>query len=621
MANFKWRNPTPPWIQTLTFSDYDPNTQMINQLNSTYGPVIRNNLKNFENYSTSGEMTWDEFNKNPIPFTKVHLKNDDFVNGTVRLRVPAHYVLDENIVFEPNKNDDFFPTAQQTSGGENAEYPVAPFGGFHLGFFAAITIESSDILLDLNGKVLRQSKMFNLQQRFYANIEVANTPFIPKQGPANFGDVFHPANKSYICNGYLGLSSHHGIHGNGAKNLVIQNLSIFNFEVAGIALNGSEDCLIRNIQISNMSKNIPVLSTYSAGRFIRRFLENIIANQSDPSISFASGTKSGTDILNELKAEMAVVELAVSSNTEIPDSSIFKNKQGLYDGGGYGIVLNSLGVVVNGFKKNRDGAIGNTNIVVHDVTVENTSVGSGEILGISTGSIVQGAYGGNAMVGPIGGIFQVENVIDQNGHYVGNSLSNAKIYVAKFGKKEDGTLGTSNITSEIVDWAVNQNTDINQVIMDCGKHLVSGLDSMGHIMKGFINIFLSAAKYIKVFNIKIANSSNLSIEGVENRCNVPNLCDIKPKEYIYQGSSVKGITITGSEDIEIKNVDVSDLKSLKGVACAVDLLETNKNIICREKIKCSGICSSEKSYELPNPEPIPFFVSISDDSTENILVA
>ena len=56
-------------------------------------------------------------------------------------------------------------------------------GAYHLGFFAAITVESDDVILDLNGKSLKQSKLHNLQQRFYSHIELASAPFIPKQGP------------------------------------------------------------------------------------------------------------------------------------------------------------------------------------------------------------------------------------------------------------------------------------------------------------------------------------------------------------------------------------------------------------------------------------------------------
>ena len=130
--------------------------------------------------------------------------------------------------------------------------------------------------------------------------------------------------------------------------VIIQNLNIVEFEVAGIALNGGVHCLTRNVNICNMSRTIPVLSTYSAGRFIQPFLKQIIAAQPTAALEFADGSKTGEQILNNLVTEMNTVLDAVKANQPVPDG-IFKNSSGLYDGGGYGIVLNSRGVVVNGF--------------------------------------------------------------------------------------------------------------------------------------------------------------------------------------------------------------------------------------------------------------------------------
>ena len=43
-----------------------------------------------------------------------------------------------------------------------------------------------DVILDLNGFIIEQSENHKFQQRFYANIELANSPFIPNQGPGPF---------------------------------------------------------------------------------------------------------------------------------------------------------------------------------------------------------------------------------------------------------------------------------------------------------------------------------------------------------------------------------------------------------------------------------------------------
>ena len=79
-----------------------------------------------------------------------------------------------------------------------------------------------------------------------------------------------------------------------------------------------------------MSLTIPVLSTYSAGRFIQPFLKQIIAAQPTAALEFADGSKTGEQILNNLVAEMNTVLDAVKANQPVPDG-IFKNSSGLYD--------------------------------------------------------------------------------------------------------------------------------------------------------------------------------------------------------------------------------------------------------------------------------------------------
>ena len=197
------------------------------------------------------------FNGN-TPEAIIHLRQSDFIGGTVRITRPGIYVLQEDIVFEPNPHHDFFPTPNQIISGQ---YPVGSKGAYHLGFFAAITIETEGVILDLNGYTVQQSKLHNLQQRFYANIELANAPFIANQGPADFTteSIYRAATKVLVCNGTLGLSSHHGIHGNAMKEIFLHKLIISDFEVAGIALNGATISILHKITIQHVSQHIPVL--------------------------------------------------------------------------------------------------------------------------------------------------------------------------------------------------------------------------------------------------------------------------------------------------------------------------------------------------------------------------
>ncbi len=611
MNAYKWRNPTPAWIEVYSFDNYKDTS--LTKYANLYSDEIKAVVAHFMEWTDGPTMSWSAFKANPVEGARVELRQADFANGTVRLRHSAHYVLMEDIVFEPNPNDDFLPTAAQTAGGANAEYPIAPFGGYHLGFFAAITVEGKNIFLDLNGKILRQSKVFDLQQRFYANIELASTPFIPNQGPANFGDLIVSADTCLVANGTLGLSSHHGIHGNSMTKVIIQNLNIVEFEVAGIALNGGVHCLTRNVNICNMSRTIPVLSTYSAGRFIQPFLKQIIAAQPTAALEFADGSKTGEQILNNLVAEMNTVLDAVKANQPVPDG-IFKNSSGLYDGGGYGIVLNSRGVVVNGFKPSRVGAVGNEDMIIHNVQIENMETGQGEIIGISNANDPNhdpSAYGGKVQVGPVGSVFQVQ-VASTAGAYVGNVVSDAKLFVGKFSPGS----GTVNITEPIINWALSRENDLEQVLLDNNYYFVSGGDSMAHVMKGIIGLFVSAGKDIKCFDMQIRNIKNASLPGVDSAEKTASKAAVVPLKTEYNGGASRGIAIVGSEQVYMKNMDVSVIKAECGNGCGLDLINECNTIRARENIKISGIESSAivNTGKAPNPVSKPLFIGISDES-------
>ena len=246
----------------------------------------------------------------------------------------------------------------------------------------------------LNNFTISQSQLHTLQQRFYSHIELASAPFIPRQGPGSFSsdDTYSAANSLLVRNGKLGKSSHHGIHGNAMKNIVLDKLEIFDFEVAGIALNGTDLGIINNINIRNVSEDIPVVSSYSQARFIRNFLPKILTNHANPTINIEGNTKTYQDISTNLHTQLNIAkESIINSVGNIP--SLFKNNTGLYDGNVYGMVLNEKGVVINGFIRDRVDAVGNKKIYLQDVSISRIISQPVEIIGLNTLPESQGAYG------------------------------------------------------------------------------------------------------------------------------------------------------------------------------------------------------------------------------------
>ena len=187
----------------------------------------------------------------------------DFDAGTVRIMTPGTYCIEENIVFDPKPGLDVMPNVPGAWFPEsNVLFPGSEdqiSGAFILGFFAAITIETNNVILDLQGYEIRFSFEFYLQQRWGAIIEIGNNAFLGATPFGDFtGDGFIAVKNIEIRNGILGLSSHHGIHSNDAKNIVIKDLVIKDFEVGAIQLNGFKGALIEDVKIGPSFQQVPV---------------------------------------------------------------------------------------------------------------------------------------------------------------------------------------------------------------------------------------------------------------------------------------------------------------------------------------------------------------------------
>ncbi len=153
-----------------------------------------------------------------------------------------------------------------------------------MGFFAGLAVESHDVTIDLNTHTLKMSQVFYLQQRWFSLIELGSKAFISGQGPGNFGAFLTNAYNVVIKNGELGLSSHHGIHGNSATNVQITNLRVKDFEVAGIAMNGFDTLLIENVEVGPCAKDVPFLGLYTQARVMLPRLRYVM---DDKPVSFA----------------------------------------------------------------------------------------------------------------------------------------------------------------------------------------------------------------------------------------------------------------------------------------------------------------------------------------------
>ena len=484
--------------------------------------------------------------------------NKDLFEGSYIFQEPGHYQLQENIVFHPNPDNQFQPKKDQAE-----KYP--PQKGYVLGFFAAFVFESDDVIFDLNGFSIECSKEFALKQRFFALIELASTPFIPKQGPANFGPHIIFVNNCGIFNGTLGLTSHHGIHGNGMKNIYMNNLLFRHYEVAGISLNGGEYIFIENCKLCGTSTDVSMLSTYSHAKFDLSFLENIVKKDSESILKICNGqSKSVQEIYDNVVNEIKAFENYVLLGTEY--EGIFKNKTRLMDDNVYGISLNTLGVLVNDFKpfRNED-SIGNKHIYLKNIIIESTLSNSTEIMGIfkkkEETDQDTNSYGKDEFVGPVGDVCDFGGCIDENGCYISNVIGDMQMAICKFAET-DKERGTTNIPEFIVnEWLSGTHIDLRKMCNEGNDYYwIHGRDSMSHVMKGNIGLFISQGLNVTIENCLIDGVYNLGKTQKKN------------------SSQAIGIAVVGSENVSIKNKKIKNIRSHHGSQEKIKLINCNKNI-------------------------------------------
>lgn len=309
------------------------------------------------------------------------LYQEDFEEGTYRVTQPGIYRLGEDIDFGPQKSNDYWPPFSLWH-----KYPPT---AYYLGFFAAITIECDDVVINLDDHTLSQSKEFYLVQRFFNAIELNDRVFVQNTGVASLnyqstdelvkgesgqaGSIVKPKNV-VVKNGIIERVSHSGIHGNGIIGLKVVDVHVRGFEVSGIQCNGCEQVRIKDCKVGPSSKEVPVLATFANARFLDFYAKTLIPHGfereadlykeplmslfDDEEISFADRpnvASSLSAIFDRLHKALTLFRSYHVNGTLPSDQDeeelllqakdVFSNPTGLPDGSViYGILLNRLGM-------------------------------------------------------------------------------------------------------------------------------------------------------------------------------------------------------------------------------------------------------------------------------------
>ena len=493
---------------------------------------------------------FNRYGKNHLEY--VPLSNENFKYGTYIIKKSGYYQLTEDILFNPNNleqmqtegipglvppNPNFVPY----DAGIGEPHP-AQFGLFHtqptnilgyspaaygIGFFAAIAIQTKGVILDLNGHKIEQSIKHAIQQKFYAHIEMADQPFIPTQGPHDFGSVLSSAQKTIVKNGTLGISSHHGIHGNGGNDIYITKLHIQKYEVAGIALNGVKNVIISHCCMSGQNTEIPIFAIYSSARFIRPYVNQLGVQAL--TLKVGGIDKSSADIQHELKKAINTVYQGIVNNEPWWNDTnqmiinqfgeqvnpgeyyrLFANVPGLIDGNCYGLLLNGLGIAVEGFPTELSDTPAE-NIDLSYITVKNVHGKIKEIPALNNGS-------GGAQIDAVGAVFQTQNkynntylTLNNQKRYIGNVIANAKVLLGKYkGNISQLDVSRVSITQDTINW-VESFTKLD----DTNLSYVCNGDGMFHVNKGVIGYKLDSVKHLIVKHCALENAINEGELGSE----------------------------------------------------------------------------------------------------------
>ena len=605
-----------------------------------------------KNYNLNGEISWNEFdsdqkkNKSKV----VIVKQEDFKYGTLRIREACTIKLSENIYFNPNRPEtwinktgqvtrnfseavsidnnrelDWWPDFKLSQNKQYFEKDVR--NAYRLGFFTAIALEAENIIINLNNYTLQQHPEHALQQRFFSVIELADQPFVPKQGPANFGVTIRSSSNVAIINGKIGLSSHHGIHGNGIKNIMVKNVDFIDNEVCGIALNGCVDVYLVNVNIVRNRHDIPVMGSYSAGRFLKLFTTGLNDAISKSSADYRNYLNMLNDDLDK------TFNAVILNNDTIPN--IYNNRTGLIDGNYYGIVINPMGVAVNAPLENRTSAKANEtcNIYMKTVSINNIKTNITEILAIKNSN-------NKTMTAPSGALFQFMNVskkINDKYYYEGNSLSNLQIELVQVLKDNLNLkkfLGNFNFDEGLLIWRNNKESYFehkeNKFIGNNGLEghdyeILGNGDSMFHVNKGTFGLKIDGLNTSVIDNLTISNIEANGLEGSTLAGNYQKSHPAQGHLNGYQGHLAYGVSLNASNDIDIENINVNNLSSKYGSSRGLSVTgESIKVKISNSIIENVTSCQTEFDYTKPYWPNVPtnargiFVGNNCDVSTKNI---
>ena len=529
--------------------------------------------------SNKDPISWSTYKNDTVTYAgyPVELMNADFADGTLRILTGGSFCLGEDVVFNPNPDNDFKPYANQSQYANLA---------YSLGFFSAITVEAANVVIDLRGFQLSQSVAHSIAQRFHALIELGEAPFIGGQGPHNFGNNVTNVNGATVMNGVLGRSAHHGIHGNTGARVYIKNVLFQHYEVAAISLNGFREVAIVNVKTLGTHTAIPVHGRWSNFRFLKDFATRALTLSAGANPTEEGSLTAAMAVLLALEVEVfsdiVTDELATINATSHPlAADLFGIPDGLADcGTTYGIVFHPVGHATNGFFNDptREHLWETRDILIKDTEIGPTVARGEEVIALKHSST------GKVQKGPVGEVLYVERATDPAGNYVVDPLVEAQLALADLVRKltvpQQAMFNTLAVHPDLLSWRAG-NVSLATLVSSGAFRYVRNADNMHHVQKGVVSVRADGVQRICMTNVKVHGSINMA-----NRAKLYPLPGETSVFYFdgsdgghgkqapqrgFMGSDSRGISLAGSNQVYIRGVLVKNISTRFGFAHGVEI--------------------------------------------------
>lgn len=450
-----------------------------------------------------------------FPANAIGISQSDFADGPYRIQTPGYYYLTEDITFDQ-------------VAGRTSDRPRTG------AWFAAISIECDNVVIDLNTYTLECSEDFITKHDFkvFSLIELSNSPF-PHLIFA-YSDVTKAvfAHNVEIKNGKIGRSPHHGIHGNMNTNIHIHDVVIRDWEVAAISMNGTKNTHIHDISVTGIEHNVAFTGLVAVHQSAAVELQKLIDG-------------------GDADAQPYLDALTTMTQSSDPDQSGRGHMPPNHDGNAYGIFLNravDVGPLPSGHCD--DGTI-------NCVTIENVVVCNMVTTIIETVGMLNAD--GQRMKGiPFGTLRWYDAYAGPDNSFAPNALLKAQAYVMKKNPSQIEVPVADGFLDNILADTPSESAFLNHVRPALGG------DFATHTNKGAFGIRVDCGHGVTirnchVYNVQAKGEVGATISSLPGGSNYPDYEEIR-----YKGNDVHGISLVACRNCTVENCSTYECMSDHG---------------------------------------------------------